>query len=103
METYLETLLTIYSIVRFEKAPHTYLCTPHEIILRHKQDWEIIKKHLEQLEKEELIITKKLDKVAVCITAEGVTKAKALKNNFVADSFSFTNEKKQLPLDKLAS
>lgn len=43
MEAYHETLLTIYSIIKSESSPETYLCTPHEIILRQSQDWTTIK------------------------------------------------------------
>lgn len=102
MEAYHETLLTIYSIVKSESSPETYLCTPHEIILRQSQDWTTIQGHLDQLEKEHFITIKHLDKIAVCITAAGIAKSKALKNNFVTNNFSFSNEKEALTTKDLA-
>ena len=102
MEAYHETLLTIYSIIKSESSPETYLCTPHEIILRQSQDWTTVQGHLDQLEKEHLITVKHLDKIAVCITATGIAKSKTLKNNFVANSFSFLNEKGALVTKDIA-
>ncbi|MCY7422534.1 MAG: hypothetical protein LH478_12425 [Chitinophagaceae bacterium] len=96
MEAYFETLLTIYSIVKSESSPETYLCTPHEIILRQSQDWTTIQGHLDQLEKETFINVKHLDKIAVCITSKGIEKSKTLKNNFVSNNFSFSNEQAAL-------
>ena len=96
MEAYHETLLTIYAIIKAESSPETYLCTPHEIILRQSQDWTTVQGHLDQLEKEHYITVKHLDKIAVCITSSGIAKSKSLKNNFVSNSFSFSNEKEAL-------
>jgi endonuclease III-like uncharacterized protein len=82
-----QTLSIIYNIVKSDPAPHTYLCTPHEIILRQTEDWKSIQKHLESLTAEQLIIIKQLDKIAICITAAGIAKAKALRNNYVNKNF----------------
>jgi hypothetical protein len=82
------TLSIIYDIVKTDPAPHTYLCTPHEIILRQTEDWTSIQKHLELLAAEQLIVIKQLDKIAICITHAGITKAKALKNNFINKNFA---------------
>jgi hypothetical protein len=82
------TLSIIYDIVKTDPAPHTYLCTPHEIILRQTEDWTSIQKHLELLAAEQLIVIKQLDKIAICITQAGITKAKALKNNFINKNFT---------------
>jgi len=96
MEACYQTLLTIYEIVKPDPAPHTYLCTPHEIILRQTQDWSSIQKHLEILATEQLIVIKQLDKMAICITPSGIAKAKSLKNNFVSKNFSLPVEKEAI-------
>ncbi|MCW3113738.1 MAG: hypothetical protein JWR18_2134 [Segetibacter sp.] len=92
METCYQTLSTIYEIVKSDPSPHTYLCTPHQIILRQAGDWLIIQKHLELLAAEKLITIKQLDKIAISITQEGIAKVKSAKNNFVNDNFTFQNE-----------
>lgn len=102
MEAYYETLLTIYSIVKSESSPETYLCTPHEIILRQSQDWTTVQGHLDLLEKETFITVKHLDKIAVCITSKGIDKSKTLKNNFVSNNFSFSKEKEEMITKHLA-
>jgi endonuclease III-like uncharacterized protein len=89
MEGCNQTLSTIYEIVKSDPSPHTYLCTPHEIILRQTQDWSSIQKHLEVLAAEKLITIKHLDKIAISISPAGIAKAKALKNNFLNNNFSF--------------
>jgi predicted transcriptional regulator len=88
MEDCYQTLTTIFEIVKSDPAPQTYLCTPHEIILRQTQDWETIQKHLEMLAAEHLVTIKQLDKMAISITTSGIAKAKALKNNFVSKNFT---------------
>lgn len=91
MEACYQTLSTIYDIVKSDTAPETYLCTPHQIILRQTIDWTIFQNHLNLLETEKLITVKQLDKMAICITAAGIAKAKSLRNNFVNTNFSFSN------------
>ncbi|MDB5245959.1 MAG: hypothetical protein JWQ40_353 [Segetibacter sp.] len=98
MEACYQTLSTIYEIVKSDPSPHTYLCTPHEIILRQTQDWSLIQKHLEALAAEKLINIKQLDKIAISINPEGITKVKSLKNNFVNNNFSFPGEEVKLPM-----
>jgi predicted transcriptional regulator len=88
-----QTLSTIYDIVKTDPTPTTYLCTPHEIILRHNEDWTSIQKHLEVLAAEKLVAIKQLDKIVVCITSEGIAKAKMVKNNFVNKAFKLPSEK----------
>ena len=97
MEACYQTLSTIYEIVKSDPSPHTYLCTPHEIILRQTQDWSLIQKHLEALAAEKLIHIKQLDKIAISISPAGITKAKSLKNNFISTNFSFPKEEIILP------
>lgn len=88
MEACYQTLSTIYEIVKTDSEPHTYLCTPHQIILRHSQDWTVVLKHLEVLAAEQLITMRQLDKLAICITPAGIAKVKSLKNNFINNSFT---------------
>lgn len=92
MEDRYQTLSAIYEIVKSDPSPDTYLCTPHQIILRHTQDWLLIQKHLETLALEKLVTIKQLDRIAISITPEGIAKAKSVKNNFVNNSFSFRKE-----------
>ena len=91
METEDTTLQTIFNIVKNDPHPETYLCSPREIILRQFQDWDTIQQHLQVLEKEELIITKQLDKIAICITFKGIAKARALLQSHQSSlAFSFS-------------
>jgi predicted transcriptional regulator len=90
MEACYKTLITIFDIVKSDPSPTTYLVTPHEIILRHNQDWTGIQQHFETLAAEKLIIIRQLDKIVVSITNAGVAKSRSLKNNFVATNFSFS-------------
>ena len=92
MEASYQTLLTIYEIVKSDPSPHTYLCTPQEIILRQTQDWSSIEKQLAFLAAENLVTIKHLDKMVVTINTAGIAKARALKNNFVNNNFSFHKE-----------
>lgn len=101
MEACYQTLSTIYEIVKSDPSPHTYLCTPHEIILRQTQDWSLIQKHLEILSAEKLITVRQLDKIAISINPAGITKAKGLKNNFVNNNFSFSNPEITISVPKL--
>jgi hypothetical protein len=87
MEAHYETLSTIYEIVKSDPEPTTYLCTPHEIILKHTIEWVSIQKQLEVLASEKLIVIKQLDKIAISITSSDIAKAKAIKNNFVNNNF----------------
>jgi predicted transcriptional regulator len=95
MEACYQTLTTIYEIVKSDPAPQTYLCTPHELILRQTQDWDTIQKHLKALAAEQLVIIRQLDKMAICITETGITKAKSLKNNFVNKKFTLPAKREQ--------
>ncbi|MCW3105911.1 MAG: hypothetical protein JWQ09_417 [Segetibacter sp.] len=101
MEACYQTLSTIYEIVKSDPSPHTYLCTPHEIILRQTQDWFSIQKHLEALAAEKLITIKQLDKIAISISPAGIAKAKSLKNNFVNNNFSFPQEETKFLASKV--
>lgn len=72
-----QTLQTIYNIVSSDPQPTTYLCSTRDIILRQVAGWSSIEKHLEILEKEKLIVIKKLDRVVVCITSAGIAAIQA--------------------------
>ncbi len=78
MESEYQTLQTVFNIVKNDPHPETYLCSPREIILRQFQEWDIIQHHLQLLVKEGLVIVKQLDKIAICITSQGIEKAKSL-------------------------
>lgn len=99
MEACYQTLSTIYDIVKKDPAPQTYLCTPHEIILRQTLDWNSIQKHIDKLAAEQLIIVKQLDKIFISITDAGIVKAKALKNNFVGNNFALPEKKSDFVTD----
>src|SRR4051812_24334026 len=94
MEDYYKTLLTIYDIVKADPSPHTYLCTPHEIILHEAQDWSYTEQHLKLLAIEKLIMIKQLDKIAICITQAGITKARSFNNNLLNKKVLFRDEDK---------
>lgn len=81
MENEYQTLQTIFHIVKYDAHPETYLCSPREIILRQSQDWDTIQHHLQLLVKQELVVVKQLDKIAVCITHKGIQKAKSLEQS----------------------
>ncbi len=84
------TLQTIFNIVKNDPHPETYLCSPREIILRQFQDWETIQQHLHLLAKEDLVIVKQLDKIAICITVKGIEKAKSFESPQPLVAFSFS-------------
>src|SRR5438045_7142589 len=92
MEDQYKTLLAIYEIVKSDRSPQTYMCSPQEIILRQTQDWMMIQKHLETLVLEKLVTIKQLDKIAISITPNEIAKAKSFKNNFTGNNFSFPEE-----------
>ena len=73
-----QTLQTIYDIVKTDTKPTTYPCSTRDIILRQVAGWSSIEKHLQLLESEKLIVIKKLDRVVVCITTEGIQTIQAL-------------------------
>jgi hypothetical protein len=72
MAPYYQTLQTIYNIVKNDAHPTTYPCSTREIILWQASGWTAIEEHLQQLEIEQLIIMKKLDRMVICITSAGI-------------------------------
>ena len=103
MQAQYQILSIIYEIVKSDPAPQTYLCTPHEIILRHTEDWTSTQNHLATLLAEKLIVIRQLDKIAISITSDGIAKAKSLKNNFVNNNFSFSKDDRHTTPLKLPS
>jgi len=78
MEPRYRTLRTLYDIVKNDPQPTTYPCRPREIILRLMTDWNIIIDYLQELEKEECIVTRQLDTLVINITKTGIERAMAL-------------------------
>jgi predicted transcriptional regulator len=82
METTYRTLQTIYDIVKDKPNPHTYQCTPRQIILRQLLEWDIILQHLNSLSEEDLVSIKKIENsVGISITEKGIEKAKSFLDN----------------------
>ena len=78
MEPKYRILETIYEIVKDKANPHTYQCTPRQIILRQLLDWDIILQHLNSLSEEGLVSIKKIENsVGILITADGTEKVKS--------------------------
>ena len=80
-----QTLQTIYEIVKNDPQPTTYLCSTRDIILRQVAGWSSIEKDLALLEKENLIVIKKLDRVVVCITPHGIEAIHAFSKHHHSD------------------
>jgi len=78
MEPKYRTLETIYEIVKDKPNPHTYQCTPRQIILRQLQEWDIILQHLHLLSEEGFVSIKKIENsVGILITENGMEKIKS--------------------------
>lgn len=86
------TLQTIFSIVKNDPNPETYLCSAREIILRQLNEWDIIQHHLKILAEKGFVIVKQLDKIAICITTSGIEKIKSYSHsgNPVAGSMTYS-------------
>jgi predicted transcriptional regulator len=80
MEPRYNTLQTIVEVVKDDPSPQTYLCNPGQIIVRQSIPWDHIMKHLDELSAEGLIIIKRLESFAICITLDGIQKAKSFRN-----------------------
>jgi len=75
MEAKYKTLETIYEIVKNKPNPHTYQCTPRQIILGQLLEWDIILGHLNSLANENLVVIRKIEtSVGIWITEEGIKK-----------------------------
>jgi hypothetical protein len=96
MEDQYKTLLAIYEIVKSDRSPHTYLCSPQEIILRQPQDWKMIQTHLETLVLEKMVTIKQLDKIVISITQTGIAKARSFHSNLSGNNISFPEEDNSL-------
>lgn len=73
-----QTLQTIYEIVKHDSRPHTYWCSPREIIVRQLLGWDIVEQHLHELVNEGLAECKNLGTYAYRMTLEGLEKARSL-------------------------
>jgi hypothetical protein len=76
MESHYKTLQTIFNITKEDPRPTTYKCRPREIILRQFQDWSFIQQHLQQLEAENMILTRQEETLVIFITVSGIEKIK---------------------------
>jgi len=76
MESHYKTLQTIFNITKDDPRPTTYKCRPREIILRQFQDWSFIQQHLQQLEAENMILTRQEETLVIFITVSGIEKIK---------------------------
>jgi predicted transcriptional regulator len=77
MEPRYNTLQTIVEVVKDDPSPQTYLCNPGQIIARQSLPWDHIMQHLNELSAEGLIIFKRLESTVICITLDGIKKAKS--------------------------
>ncbi len=82
METKYRTLQTIYDIVKDQRDPHEYRCTPRQIILTQLLEWDIILQHLNSLAEENLVSIQKIENsMGISITEEGIEKVKSFSDN----------------------
>ena len=77
MQDHYQTLHTIYEIVKDDPHPLNYQCSTRDIILHHDGGWQ--QDHLDMLAEEGMIIFKKLERIFICITENGLSKAKSFK------------------------
>ena len=72
MEKKLQTLHTIYNIVKNNPHPTTSLLQSNELILRQNFPWDEMVTHLNELQADGLVIMKQLSVAAISITDKGV-------------------------------
>lgn len=75
MENKYRTLQTIAGIVSESAHPTQYQCTIREAVLHSVFDWQLIQKHLEELQEEELVILTNGEAYRFSITEKGLHKA----------------------------
>jgi predicted transcriptional regulator len=73
-----ETLHILSEIAEASKKPTQYQCTPRELILQSKADWDKISKDLETLESEALVKITPSNTPLYTITSKGLNKVLAL-------------------------
>jgi hypothetical protein len=78
MEPRYNTLQNIAEVVKNDPSPQTYLFSPAQIIARQSLPWDYIMEHLEDLCSEGLIIFKKWEDIFICLTDDGIRKAKSI-------------------------
>ncbi len=69
-----ETLKTLSLIAESSPKPTQYQCTPRELILRSKADWDKINRDLKTLESEALVQISKGGTPLFSITSKGIEK-----------------------------
>ncbi len=70
------TLQTIYDLIKNDSEPTKTIVEPSQIILRQQTPWDEIVKHLDELQKEELVTLFPLLSIsAVSITEKGFQQA----------------------------
>lgn len=73
-----ETLKTLSLIAEESNKPTLYQCTPHELILRSKADWDKINRDLQTLESESLVQISRGGIPLFSITPKGIQKVLSL-------------------------
>lgn len=73
-----ETLKTLSLIAEESTKPTLYQCTPRELILRSKADWEKIDRDLKTLESEALVQISRGGTPLFSITSKGIEKMLSL-------------------------
>jgi predicted transcriptional regulator len=71
MDKHYSTLQTLAGIVQDMSQPTQYHCTPREMILHSTFDWDLIQKHLTQLQEEGYVLISKADTIRFSITEKG--------------------------------
>lgn len=71
MEERFETLRTLAAVAGENPNPVQFRCTPREMILHSKFDWEKIHNHLKQLMKEECVYLSQGAEFTISITQKG--------------------------------
>jgi len=73
MDTKIETLYNIYSIVKSNPHPTTSMLQTSELILRQSCPWDEVVKNLNELQSEGYINMNQLSTVLISITAKGLS------------------------------
>ena len=73
MEPRIQTLHTIYNLVKGNPQPTESFLQSSELILRQNCPWDEVVKNLNELRSEGLVITKQLATMVISITEKGLT------------------------------
>ena len=85
MDKHYSTLQTLASIVQNMSQPTHYHCTPREMILHSTFDWDLIQKHLHQLQEEGFVLISKADTIQFSITEKGFSMVGNISNEPVKE------------------